>query len=265
MFPLYCRLSLLSAVLVATGAAATDDLHLEATATTPLRAPDSASPASSWLRRAPEGGWKAEPNFTPQVRYGQLAATEGALRITQAANPRPQDERSVQSLYYGYLGRLPGEFEISLQSSAVRAGTDLASALLQSPEFEATGKFVAGAYLGLFDRVPEYDGWRFQLDALAGGQATQRQFLGRLLTSPEWRQRHPNLDQTAFVQLLYRNLLRREPSPEELALQVKAVGPGYLDQCVSVALSILTSPEFANRSGGEMLPAEAGRASSSLE
>jgi hypothetical protein len=119
---------------------------------------------------------------------------------------------------------------------------------MAAPEFNNGGRFVAGLYAGLLDRDAEYSGWLFQRNALATQAVTLRQLVVNFINSAEWRLKFGSPDNAAFVRLLYRKVLLREPAQPEVDFHVSTLTSAFADR-VQMAANFLNSIEFRNGTG----------------
>jgi hypothetical protein len=154
----------------------------------------------------------------------------------------------VQFSYFAFFGRMPSPAEITFQSSNTlergTSRTEFANMFLNTEEFNRGGRFVAGLYVGLLDRDPEYGGWLFQRRALQEGIVDQTALVANFLGSAEYRLKFGNPGKADFVRLLYRYILLREPSQAETDWQAGNLGDGSLARRVEMARQILNSAEF---------------------
>jgi hypothetical protein len=192
------------------------------------------------------------PNFNSTARAFAVSLSSARIAGTQAGNPETLQRRFVRLLYFSYFGRLPSEQEVQFQSTANLSRAQLALNFFRSEEFNRTGRFVGGLYVGLLNRDAEFGGWQYQRDALATGLANTDQLVSNFINSPEFTLRNGSLSNDAFVTLLYRQVLLREPSVAEVAFQAGAVS-GYnarnLDGRMIVARDFLNSHEFVVGTG----------------
>jgi hypothetical protein len=166
--------------------------------------------------------------------------------ILQAAAQGTANERYVTFLYNSFLGRSATAEEIRSQTASLNTGSvtrlNLTMNFLNSLEFNMTSRFVAGLYVGLLNRNAEYGGWLFQRNAMTRGQLTQKAAITNFLTSAEFNLQNPNLSNTDFVRVLYRQVLGREATPAEVSFQASVlVSP---DSRIDMATSFLNSAEF---------------------
>ena len=208
----------------------------------------------SWLQVYPLAGkgssaveYTVFPNFTSQERSGTINVAGKDFTIIQAGNAETQSWRLIEKLYFNYLGRIGGRDEVQFQiTEGIGKGVPPAKIVenfFRTPEFDLGGRFIAGLYVGLLNRVPEYSGWLFQRNALAAGIVNQRELVTNFLNSFEFAQKFGTLDSPAFVRLLYRQVLLREPSQDEVTFQVQALEQGAVDR-VGIANAFLNSGEF---------------------
>jgi hypothetical protein len=187
------------------------------------------------------------PNFSSQQRNATVTIGDQSLNIMQPGNPRTFNERLVQLFYFGAFGRLPVEAEVMFQVAAVQAGFSRAQLLANffgSEEFQLGGRFVAGAYLGLLNRLPEYNGWLFQRNAMATRFINEQDLVQNVLGSAEYKLLFGDPTPAEFVRLLYRHILFRDASDAEVAFQVSHLGAGLARNRMLLARSLLLSPEF---------------------
>jgi hypothetical protein len=105
--------------------------------------------------------------------------------------------------------------------------------------------FVTEMYDSILDRPPddaELVGW---VDAIQGGM-TYQQAKQDFIDSAEFQEKFGNLDDTAFVQQLYRNVLDREGEAEGLAAWTEALHAGMTPN--DVAAGFLGSAEYLMQS-----------------
>ena len=147
-------------------------------------------------------------------------------------------------MYFAAFGRLGSTQEISSHVTSGRPRAQTVDAFLNSAEFNDGAKFVAGLYVGILGRDAEYGGWLFQRNAMARWGATPHGLVDNFLNSAEFNQKNPNLSDANFVRLIYRQVLGREATPEEVTFQTT-----HLTSRVNLAVAFLASPEFRNRVG----------------
>jgi hypothetical protein len=215
----------------------------------------TAASSADWMEIFPISGTTSGPiavtvypNFSSQPRSGTITAGGQSLTLTQAGSALTDTSRFVQFSYFAFFGRMPSPAEITFQSSNTlergTSRTEFANMFLNTEEFNRGGRFVAGLYVGLLDRDPEYGGWLFQRRALQEGIVDQTALVANFLGSAEYRLKFGNPGKADFVRLLYRYILLREPSQAETDWQAGNLGDGSLARRVEMARQFLNSAEF---------------------
>jgi hypothetical protein len=80
-------------------------------------------------------------------------------------------------------------------------------------------------YKAAFDRVPDVGGLGFQMNALDSG-LTLSQVAGNFIASPEFQATYGSVDNTAFITLLYQNVLDRAPDAGGLQFHLNELANG---------------------------------------
>jgi len=213
---------------------------------------------TNWAQRYPHSGtgsaaieYTIYPSFNTGGRTAIFYIANLALSVTQAPNPMlEEDRRFVTLLYFGFQGRVPSQGEIDFQYNALLGGlsrADLAMNFFNSDEFNNGGRFISGLYVGILGRDAEFAGWLFQRSAYLSGIVTQMQLVSNFLGSLEYQLKYGTPPNDEFVRILYRNVLRREPSQAEVDFQVAALQSGT--SRTQLAWGFLNSAEFRQNSG----------------
>ena len=125
----------------------------------------------------------------------------------------------VEQQFRDFLGRPGDAAGIDYLTSRLASGgmsrAELVRQFLESPEFQANVAPVVRLYLAYFLRFPDYVGLLYWSDQVRQGSlgAVSAAFAN----SPEFQQRYGNLDNTQFVNLVYNNVLGRQPDAAGLA------------------------------------------------
>jgi hypothetical protein len=156
----------------------------------------------------------------------------------------------VHMLYSNVLGRNPDDDGFRNWLNAMDNGMSRSETLLgfhESAEYiklsqseveigtwmhDNQAAFVTGMYDSTLDRLPdaaELVGW---VDAIEGGMTYQQAKQG-FIDSVEFQEKFGNLDDIAFVQQLYRNVLDREGEAEGLAAWTEALHAGITPNAVA--------------------------------
>jgi hypothetical protein len=232
---------------------------LQLTASSPS-CPWTSYPDQNWTEQYPQTGTgSASIQYTVYTsantggRFANLYIGGQTLAVTQNPSPAAEDDRFVNLMYFGFLGRQPTAGEFTAQLNALHSGlsrTDLALNLFNSTEFNNRGRFAAGVYVGILGRDAEYSGWLFQRSALINGATDQTQFVANALNSAEYAITYGTPSDDQFVRLLYQNVLRRTPSQAEVNAQLALLQSGT--SRTQLAMNFLTSAEFRQNSGPKL-------------
>jgi hypothetical protein len=233
---------------------------LQLTASSPS-CPWTSYPDENWTEQYPQTGTgSASIQYTVYTsantggRFANLYIGGQTLALTENLNPAAENERFVDLMYFGFLGRQPTAAELSAQLAALAGGglswTGLAVNLFNSAEFNNGGRFAAGVYVGILGRDADYSGWLFQRSALINGVISQTQLVANTLNSAEYLLTYGTPSDTQFVLLLYQNVLRRQPSQAELNAQLALLQSGT--SRTQLAMNFLTSAEFQQNSGAKL-------------
>jgi hypothetical protein len=214
----------------------------------------SASANRRWVQLSPSSGnastnvrYTVYPNFGTLQRSAAITIGDKDVTIIQPGNPRTANERLVQFFYFAAFGRLPSESDLAFQVSAFGSGlprAQLFTNFYNSQEFQIGGRFVAGAYYGLLRRLPEYNGWLFQRNALSTNQITRETLIANFLNATEYVMLHGSKNAPDYVRQLYVDILKRQPGDEEVAFQVSALGTATIPERARLATNFLLSEEF---------------------
>jgi hypothetical protein len=195
--------------------------------------PWAASSVFGWLQVYPLSGtsggtlnYTVFPNFTGSDRVGTISVAGKTFTVTQSRNPGTPQRRFIEMLYYSFLNRLPVTTEVAFWEGLLAGGKsreDMVVDFLNSEEFNLTGRFVAGLYVGILNRDAEYGGWLFQRNALTSGIVFPDGLVQNFINGAEFKLKNPVLTDAEYVRLLYRQILLREPLQAEVDFQVGAL------------------------------------------
>jgi hypothetical protein len=223
----------------------------------------TASSNQSWLQVFPLSGtgtavvaYTVFPNYTTHSRTGIITVGAQTFTVTQAGSTGTPDERFVGQMYFNYFGRVPGADEVAFQAGALAQGVttrpNLVLSFLNSAEFNAAGKFVAGVYVGLLNRTADYGGWLFQRNALIRRDTSPQSLVGNVIIGAEFQLQHPGMSDADFVRLLYSQILGRTATPTEVTNQVNNAIVGKPNGRRDLAVTFLNLEEFRNRSNAKL-------------
>ncbi|MBA2497077.1 MAG: DUF4214 domain-containing protein [Acidimicrobiia bacterium] len=167
------------------------------------------------IRRPGAGHWSLSPSIDP---YPSLQAAPNCSGADDPARYRPFTDAVslVERQYADLLGRPADPVGLSYWASQVRFGYvpayGVAETLLGSTEAAQRTAPVARLYWAFFLRTPDSVGLQYWLDQFRGGMplADIAQWFA---TSDELQARYSVLNDAAFVNLVYRNILDREALP----------------------------------------------------
>ena len=178
-------------------------------------------------------------------RIGALTVAGQTITITQNA-PLSSSTAFVTSLYQDLLNRAPDPGGLNYYVFALDSGVlnraQVAAQLFTSPEFSSSGLYVIKLYLAILRRDPDFGGWTFWFNSLRGGNPANS-VLNSFLTSPEFQQLYGNTDNTAFITLVYLNVLGRQPDPGGLFYYLVRLNTGQLSRA-SLVDQFIQSPEY---------------------
>jgi len=198
--------------------------------------------------------YNADPNTTPLYQNGTISLAGQTITVTQAPPVATNTEAFVRQLYLDILSRTADPAGLSAWVGWINTGVytraQVASQFFQSQEFYGTGNYITKLYLGIMLRDPDYGGWTGWFNYLHNGY-TQTDILNAFLASPEFQSRYGSLDNTAFVTLLYNNMLNRPPDQAGLQQWVTWLNNGTYTRA-QVANSFITSQEFQLREGNRV-------------
>ena len=158
----------------------------------------------------------------------------------------------MSSLYQNVLGRAPDASGLAYWSNALAGGTTRAQVLVDFSESienkvrtpDAQTASVARLYYAEFNRAPDAAGLSFWTGELADGAMSLTDEANAFAGSPEFASAYGSLDNSAFVGLLYENVLGRAPDAAGLAAWTNALSGGASRGSVVTGFS--ESSEFKN-------------------
>jgi alpha-tubulin suppressor-like RCC1 family protein len=156
------------------------------------------------------------------------------------------DQAFLQRLYLDVMGRAIDPVAQTAYDAALAGGmprADVLGELLGSAEYSAWQvEPVIRLYYAALARPPDYTGLRNWSNALHAGALTLAGAGDQFAGSAEFLQDYGSLDNTAFVQQLYFNVLGRQADPAGLADWVNQLNSGSSRGKVLIGFS--ESPEF---------------------
>lgn len=110
------------------------------------------------------------------------------------------------------LVRDPTEGELATLGGEAREAA-VVRKLVQATETQALQAPIVRLYLSCLGRFPDYEGFEYYTRLLASGGQWLDSIADEMAGSPEFMARYGAVDNRAFVELLYKNVLRRLPEP----------------------------------------------------
>ena len=207
---------------------------------------------------------------TPCVDPVQLAVdTDGdgspdCVEVLEAINPSVRDNDVfnngrlfAQQQYRDFLGREGDEAGAAYWANEVTSGNrtraQVTSIFLHSAEFEQAIAPVVRLYFTYFLRWPDVNGLRFWIAQRRAGM-TLAQMADAFGSSPEFIQRYGLLDNPAYVNLVYQNVLGRAPDPTGFEFWTTQLDYGYMTRA-EMMLRFSGSLEYVQGSANEVLVA----------
>jgi hypothetical protein len=217
-----------------------------------------ATGSSTWSNLSEGGAYTGTRTSTLTVNGTTAAMTGDAFRcvVSNGANPDAPsnavaltvttDAVFLQRLFKAVLGRDVDPGAVTSFGAALAAGRtppEVLGDLFGSAEYNLRQVEPAiRLYYAAFARMPDYAGLQNWTNALQGTSLTLTGAADQFAASPEFTLKYGSLDNTGYVQQLYRNVLGREADPTGLANWVGQLGSGSSRGTVLVGFS--ESEEF---------------------
>jgi murein DD-endopeptidase MepM/ murein hydrolase activator NlpD len=210
-------------------------LHFE------IRKPASGSFSSETSRL-----WQS-PSVNPKVSLQKaIAAKESTPVPPEAFRPWNSSSAFITAQYQDFLGRTPSSSEIAYYAEILDYGTRtpdwLMQHFLEGDEGDALTQAIARLYQAFYKRLPDTEGFNYWLAARRSGAWSLYRIAEQFARAPEFTRMYGSLSNSAYVDLVYRNVLGRDPDP-----QGKAYWVGELDKGVTrgrVMVGFSSSPEY---------------------
>jgi MBG domain/Domain of unknown function (DUF4214)/MBG domain (YGX type)/Abnormal spindle-like microcephaly-assoc'd, ASPM-SPD-2-Hydin/Immunoglobulin domain len=188
--------------------------------------------------------------FTPTdtADYTTAMATQ-TLTVISAAY-----QAFLQKIFPLVLGRQIDSGALSAYVSAMSTGdtrSQVYADLISSAEYNLRQIEPAmRLYYAALARVPDYDGLQNWANALHAGTLTLTGAADQFAASAEFRLKYGSLDNTGYVQQLYRNVLGREAEPAGLANWLDHLNAG--DSRGAVLVGFSESDEFKQKMANQV-------------
>ncbi len=165
----------------------------------------------------------------------------------------PTAEDFVTQQYEDFLSRQPDAAGLAYWAELVRGGVEpsaVVESMALSPEFEGTIAPLVRLYYAFFQRPPDYDGLTYWTGVVRGG-ASLNDVAQEFARSAEFQATYGSLDNDAYVNLVYGNVLDRPADSGGHGYWVGLLADGLSRGAAMVAFS--DSTEYRRISGPRVL------------
>ena len=164
--------------------------------------------------------------------------------------PFPSAQAFATQQFLEILNRQPDPAGLNEWTSALEGGratpAGMIATLATSQESALLVDPVNRLYWGYFDRVPDAGGVNYWVTLIRSG-TTLGQISARFSTAPEFLGRYGNVRDDQFIDLVYRNVLRREPDAVGKAYWMAQLTTRQVDRG-GMMVNFTESPEFRSDS-----------------
>ena len=154
----------------------------------------------------------------------------------------------VTQLYNDILDRPPDTQGLNSWTQSLTSGQvsrpQLANLFFQSPEFANGGLNIIKYYIAVLGRDPDFGGWQSWFTQYIQGLPLST-ILAAFINSPEFQNTYGSLSNSAFVTLVYQNVLGRAPDQNGFNTWLGQLNSGQITRAALMGLFI-ASPEFNN-------------------
>jgi hypothetical protein len=145
--------------------------------------------------------------------------------------PLNDDTEFVKQVYLDFLNREPEAAGLTFWVNQLEAGNvtpaELVENFLLSAEFQGNIAPVTRLYFAYFNRIPDYDGLMYWVGEFGLG-APLGAISDTFAESPEFISTYGSLNNEAFVNLVYQNVLGRTPDSDGLAYWIGKLDAGII-------------------------------------
>ena len=178
---------------------------------------------------------------TSTGRYGSINIGNAVFGVTQTTD----DTGFVQQTYLDVLQRPADSTGMNNYVSALGSGamtrSQVAAALITSPESQNNGLWLVKAYEGLLGRQADYGGWTYWYSVLHAG-VPQDSVIAGFMASQEFINRWGTPDNATFVTEAYQFVLGRAPDSSGYNFWLNGLNNGNPRQ--DMLLGFLNSIEY---------------------
>lgn len=177
--------------------------------------------------------------------YARVSHVTSWVRHHTRLGPHPTPNALVRATYLAAFDRQPTDLEMFYGVVALNDGLSphgFVRSVVESPRFDDTTGGVVRLYQAVFLRRPDSGGLEYWWGEVNGRRSLAR-IADIMVASSEFQARYGALDDTAFVTLVYQNVLGRSPFPAETSYWVGELASGRRDRG-RVMVGFSQSPEY---------------------
>jgi hypothetical protein len=190
---------------------------------------------------------------------GKTGIAVNKMKIGLSGSLLSIDSFFVSLQYRDFLNLQPDPAAVANSVAQLSAGTTTRAQIAQSffldPRFQTNGMFVAKTYIAALQLDPDFATWQLTLGLMNTG-TTQDGVLNTFLATPQAQAIWGNpacvngapgcTTDSAYVILLYQNLLGRAPEPRGFAYWAFLLDNGFLSR-EQAMMGFIQSPEYSAR------------------
>ena len=176
-----------------------------------------------------------------------------AVELAEGVNPLVKDNDIfanprlfAMQQYRDFLGREGDAGGIQFYVGHINAGTatreQIIESFLGSAEFQNGLPSMIRLYFSFFNRIPDYGGLTFQINAFRAGTPLEV-IAQNFYNSPEFTNTYGALNNDQYINLVYQNVLGRAPDPDGYTFYLTHLNNGTLTKG-EMMIGFSESPEF---------------------
>jgi hypothetical protein len=175
-----------------------------------------------------------------------LAAKESGPVPPEAFRPWDSSKDFITAQYEDFLGRTPSAGDLAYYGEMLDYGTKtpdwLMQYFLESDEGDGKTQCIARLYQAFYRRLPDTAGFMYWMDARRSGTWSVYRIAEQFARAPEFVDMYGTLDNGAYVDLVYHNVLGRAPDAAGKQYWVDQLESGVTRGRVMTGFS--ESPEY---------------------
>ncbi|HEX7131689.1 MAG TPA: DUF4214 domain-containing protein [Iamia sp.] len=177
---------------------------------------------------------------------GAKAAREVSMVPPETFRPWTTSTAFITAQYRDFLGRNPSSGDIAYYGEMLDYGTKspdwLMQYFLESDEGDGKTQCIARLYQAFYKRLPDTAGFMYWMDARRSGSWSLHRIAEQFARAPEFTQMYGSVDNGGFVDLVYDNVLGRDPDPAGRQYWIDQLDAGVTRGKVMTGFS--ESPEY---------------------